>query len=39
MTLCFRDKKSEEEWRNAIIDFYQNCGVKRSNMVEENKVE
>lgn len=36
LTLCFRDAQQLKDWLQAIIDFYQNCGVKRNN-VDENE--
>lgn len=36
LTLCFRDGQQLKDWLQAIIDFYENCGVKRHN-VDENE--
>lgn len=36
MTLCFRDQEQMKEWKDALIDFYENCGVPRPN-VDENE--
>lgn len=32
LTLCFRDQQQLKDWMQAIIDFYENCGVKRLNV-------
>lgn len=35
LTLCFKDPAQLKEWKEAVIDFYENCGVKRPNVDEE----
>lgn len=34
LTLCFKNTAEMEGWKNAIIDFNQNCNVDRPNIKE-----